>query len=118
MLGTRSYGKGSVQHSLPLDNGQSVLKLTVATYWRPSGKNIHRFAGAQLSDEWGVSPDEGMEVKWTPEQYIQWAQARRKRDLIAHGLAPEGAKQEPLPERPKDSQLDKALEVLRKSIKG
>lgn len=116
VVGQRSYGKGSVQHSLPLDNGKSVLKLTVATYWRPSGKNIHRFAGASPSDEWGVSPDEGMEVKWTPEEYIAWAQARRKRDLIAHGLAPEGAKQEPEPERPKDTQLDKALEVLRGKI--
>jgi carboxyl-terminal processing protease len=117
VVGQRSYGKGSVQHSLPLDNGQSVLKLTVATYWRPSGKNIHRFAGALPTDEWGVSPDEGMEVKWTPEEYVQWAQARRKRDLIAHGLDPDAAK-EAAPPRPKDTQLDKALEVLRGKIAG
>ena len=70
-------------------------------------------------EAWGVSPDEGLEVKWTPEEYIQWAQARRKRDLIAHGLDPNSGEPEaPAPGRPKDSQLDKALEVLRGKAAG
>ena len=47
IVGQRSFGKGSVQNILDLEDGNSVLKLTVATYWRPSGKNIHRFKQRQ-----------------------------------------------------------------------
>ena len=57
VVGQRTYGKGSVQNIIELEDGNSVLKLTVATYHRPSGKNIHRFKNAKPSDEWGVSPD-------------------------------------------------------------
>ncbi|MBV8229035.1 MAG: S41 family peptidase, partial [Planctomycetaceae bacterium] len=53
VVGQRSYGKGSVQNIIDLEDGKSVLKLTVATYQRPSGKNIHRFKNAKDSDEWG-----------------------------------------------------------------
>ena len=60
VVGQRSYGKGSVQNIIDLEDGNSVLKLTVATYQRPSGKNIHRFKNAKESDEWGVSPDPGL----------------------------------------------------------
>ncbi|MBV8384898.1 MAG: S41 family peptidase, partial [Planctomycetaceae bacterium] len=59
VVGQRSYGKGSVQNIIDLEDGKSVLKLTVATYQRPSGKNIHRFKNAKDSDEWGVSPNPG-----------------------------------------------------------
>ncbi|MBV8555300.1 MAG: S41 family peptidase, partial [Planctomycetaceae bacterium] len=69
VVGQRSYGKGSVQNIIDLEDGKSVLKLTVATYQRPSGKNIHRFKNAKDSDEWGVSPNPGMEVKLTTSQY-------------------------------------------------
>ena len=63
VVGQRSYGKGSVQNILELEDGNSVLKLTVASYYRPSGENIHRFQNAKPTDKWGVSPDPGMEVK-------------------------------------------------------
>ena len=43
IIGQRSYGKGSVQNILELEDGSSVLKLTVASYHRPNGDNIHRF---------------------------------------------------------------------------
>ncbi len=72
VVGQRSYGKGSVQNIIDLEDGKSVLKLTVATYQRPSGKNIHRFKNAKDSDEWGVSPNPGMEVKLTPSQHATW----------------------------------------------
>ena len=77
-------GKGSVQNIIDLDDGNSVLKLTVASYYRPSGKNIHRFKNAKDSDEWGVSPNPGMEVKLTPAQFIEWARGRMHRDLISN----------------------------------
>ncbi len=62
VIGSRSFGKGTVQNVLPLQGGRSRLKLTTARYYRPSGLNIHR--GEQASDEadWGVRPDEGLSV--------------------------------------------------------
>ena len=66
VVGQRSYGKGSVQNIIELEDGNSVLKLTVASYYRPSGENIHRFKNAKATDKWGVSPDQGCEVKLSP----------------------------------------------------
>ena len=43
VIGTRTWGKGSVQNVVELEDGKSALKLTTASYQRPSGKNIHRF---------------------------------------------------------------------------
>jgi len=39
LIGSRTFGKGSVQTIMPLDNGDSV-KLTTARYYTPSGKSI------------------------------------------------------------------------------
>ena len=47
LLGTRSFGKGSVQTLVPL-NQDSALKLTTARYYTPSGRSIH---------EKGIDPD-------------------------------------------------------------
>ena len=83
VVGQRSYGKGSVQNLIDLDGGNSILKLTVASYYRPSGENIHRFKNAKTTDKWGVSPDPGMEVKLTHREFINWFIARRERDREA-----------------------------------
>lgn len=87
VVGQRSFGKGSVQNIIELDGGNSILKLTVATYQRPSGKNIHRFKNAKETDDWGVSPDKGLEVKLTPRQYFALAEARRLRDRTSNRRA-------------------------------
>ncbi len=58
VIGERSYGKGSVQNIIEMENHASALKLTTASYWRPSGKNIHRFPDAKDADEWGVRPND------------------------------------------------------------
>jgi len=63
IVGTRSYGKGTVQNILPLQYGRSALRLTVARYYRPNGRNIHRDKDASEDDQWGVSPNEAMEVE-------------------------------------------------------
>ncbi|TWI05356.1 carboxyl-terminal processing protease [Lysobacter ruishenii] len=47
VVGSRTFGKGSVQTVLPLDNGDSV-KLTTARYYTPSGKSIQAL---------GIEPD-------------------------------------------------------------
>jgi carboxyl-terminal processing protease len=121
IVGQRSYGKGSVQNILPLDNGQTILKLTVASYWRPNGHNIHRFKGAKESDEWGVKPDDGLEVKLSPAEYEKWAEARRRRDLISR-LNPADAAKDDAPKAIAlhqgidDAPLDKALDVVARKI--
>lgn len=61
--GTRSFGKGTVQNILPLEYGRSALKLTVAKYYRPSDRNIHRGKDDTDDDVWGVTPDEGLAVE-------------------------------------------------------
>lgn len=48
IIGTTSYGKGSVQSLIMLDGGSSALKLTTAKYFTPDGKSI---------DGIGISPD-------------------------------------------------------------
>jgi len=56
VIGSRTFGKGSVQTVLPLDNGDSV-KLTTARYYTPSGKSI------QAS---GIVPDVVLRPESTP----------------------------------------------------
>jgi carboxyl-terminal processing protease len=40
MVGTRSFGKGSVQTIIPLGSGNGALRLTTARYFTPSGRSI------------------------------------------------------------------------------
>jgi carboxyl-terminal processing protease len=49
VVGSRTFGKGSVQTVLPLDNGDSV-KLTTARYYTPSGKSIRPPASCRTSN--------------------------------------------------------------------
>jgi carboxyl-terminal processing protease len=128
VVGERSFGKGSVQNILDLEDGNSVLKLTVATYWRPSGKNIHRFKNAKETDEWGVTPSQGLDVKLSREEYHDWFLARRDRDFLSSRNKPKTdkpkaeEKDKPKVEKkdPKpfaDKQLDKAVAVLGEKTK-
>lgn len=78
IVGTRSYGKGTVQNILPLQYGRSALRLTVARYYRPNGKNIHRGKEATEDDEWGVRPDAGMEVELDEETIVELAKRWRE----------------------------------------
>ena len=40
LLGTKSFGKGSVQTIIPLARGESAMRLTTARYYTPSGRSI------------------------------------------------------------------------------
>lgn len=53
LLGSKSYGKGSVQSVMPIDGDQAV-KLTTAYYFTPNGRSIHNV---------GIEPD----VQFEPE---------------------------------------------------
>jgi carboxyl-terminal processing protease len=107
IIGERTWGKGSVQNVIDLENGKSALKLTTAGYHRPSGKNIHRFPDAKESDEWGVMPNEGYEVKMNGAQLARLIEYRRKRDILvgkhARALA---AAEKPADEPPTQSDSD------------
>lgn len=122
VVGERTWGKGTVQNVIPLENGKSQLKLTVATYWRPSGKNIHRLHDAKESDDWGVRPNPGFEVKLTAEQLRRVVLERHQRDVLKpqNGKPPAAQPAElhpagdsdPPAAAPYDPQLDKAVEYL------
>ena len=71
VVGQRSWGKGTVQNVIPIEAGKSLLKLTIASYWRPSGKNIHRTS--KDADDWGVKPNDRCEVKLDDTEQARWA---------------------------------------------
>src|SRR5262249_19758346 len=81
IVGQPSYRKGSVQNILELDDGNTVLKRTLPSYYRPSGENIHRFRTDCSTYKWGVSPDKELEVNLAPSEHVRWFLARRDRDL-------------------------------------
>jgi carboxyl-terminal processing protease len=82
VIGERTWGKGSVQNVIELEGGKSALKLTTASYHRPSGKNIHRFPDAKDSDEWGVLPDPGYDIKLSNRQLERMIHDRHDRDIL------------------------------------
>ncbi len=90
VLGQRSYGKGTVQKLFThIESGRSLLKLTSATYWRPSEQNIHRMPGDTEQATWGVRPNSGFEFAQNEKEYLQWRRYRSRRDLL--GDKPKGA---------------------------
>ncbi|HKD36360.1 MAG TPA: S41 family peptidase [Pirellulales bacterium] len=107
VAGQRSYGKGTVQKVLPVEGNQSVLKLTTATYWRPSNKNIHRDKDAKESDEWGVVPDKELAVTLDSSGTETLLNARAERDVVHR------AQSHP-PAAYVDAQLQKAIDYLEK----
>jgi carboxyl-terminal processing protease len=130
-----------VQNIEELEGGKSAVRLTIATYWRPSGKDIHKRRNATDADDWGVRPDAGLEVKLNREQYQARALARRNRDvtplaeLLKASAEHETRSSEPNPAAPPvpipdpsedgpaagastDAQLDKAIEYLLDRLKS
>ena len=88
LMGTDSFGKGSVQTVLPLNNDRA-LKLTTALYYTPKGRSIQ----AQ-----GIVPDiEVARAKLTREQA---AEGFREADLAGHLGNGNGG-----PERPTSTQI-------------
>ncbi len=82
VMGERTWGKGSVQNVIELEDGKSLLKLTTASYRRPSGKNIHRFNDSKDDDEWGVMPDKGYELELGDSEMLGLMEDRRRRDVV------------------------------------
>ncbi len=73
LLGTKSFGKGSVQTVIPLQNGvQGALRLTTARYYTPSGRSIQAE---------GIEPDIAMPVIYPGQDKDALAQRPSERDL-------------------------------------
>lgn len=80
IVGTRSFGKGSVQSVIGLANGGgSELKLTEQGYFLPSGRSITR---KDDSPTWGVDPTDGYYVPVTDKELIAMFEAQRKQELL------------------------------------
>ncbi len=118
VIGERTYGKGTVQNVIPLEGGRSLLKLTIASYWRPSGKNIHRVTSSQEGDEWGVTPDPRCEVKLNDDQTAAWLEKRRQRDVLPRTSATLSTQSDTAAPLDFDPQLQRAIEVLEQQLAG
>ncbi len=118
IVGSRSYGKGSVQDVMPFDGEKWMLKLTTQYYMLPKGRIIHR---KPESRTWGVDPD--LKVPVTPDQAIKAFEVRQDADIVDAAADPAT-----LPagqERPKvsdlitkglDPQLVAALLILKTEV--
>jgi C-terminal peptidase prc len=110
IIGERSYGKGSVQNISKFDDGE--VKLTTASFWRPSGKNLNKSSTAgKDDDEWGVMPDRL--IKLAPKDRENLAEAHHNAEIIQRKDRPRKVAKPDF----KDRQLDAALEYLRGQIK-
>ena len=108
VIGSRSFGKGSVQTIIPLGTGQGALALTTARYFTPSGRSIQAK---------GVSPD--IEVlQEVPDELKAHSETKGEASMRGH-LAAEGAEQTGsqsyVPPAEKD---DKALAAAYNLLRG
>lgn len=103
IMGMRTYGKASVQSVIPLADG-SALRLTVARYYTPLGRSIHRDEKRRAG---GIAPDIAVPITREVEAklYNQW-------DLVyAKDKKPKPSvrKEELVP----DETLERAVELLK-----
>jgi len=87
VVGTQTFGKGSVQTIIPLSDG-SGLRLTTAKYFTPKGRSIHGK---------GITPDIVVEVPKDPTP-------PKERPLPSP---------DPMEDLKKDVQLQRALDVIK-----
>jgi len=88
LVGTRSYGKGSVQDVRALPDGAGTLKVTTARYYLPSGASVARAPAAARG---GVVPDTGFRVPMTEREFLARAAARQLREAVTAPGAPPAA---------------------------
>ena len=112
IMGTRSFGKGSVQTIVPL-SGHGAIRLTTARYYTPSGRSIQAK---------GIDPD--IVVEQATVKKVTQPRRTREDDLRGRLDNPNGdaapkAPKDPAapsaekPETPQDYQLSRALDLLR-----
>jgi carboxyl-terminal processing protease len=107
ILGTRSFGKGSVQTIIPLGNGNGALRLTTARYFTPSGHSIQAK---------GIVPD--IEVlQDVPDELKTRADSKGEASLRGHlkaeGDEGTGSQAYVPPDAKDDKALHAALDLIR-----
>ncbi|GMV27463.1 MAG: hypothetical protein AMXMBFR58_34940 [Phycisphaerae bacterium] len=117
-VGTRTYGKGSVQSVETLKNGNGAqLKLTEQGYYLPSGRSITR---KDDSATWGVDPTDGYFVPVSEKELIELLRVRREEEVIRTGAAAASDKNWSDPQwilsYLKDPQLAAALKAVQVKI--
>lgn len=109
ILGERTEGRASIQHYV-VHGGDFKVIITAGVFFRPNGKKLDRISPpGKPSDEWGVTPDPGYELKLTADEREQ-LRARFECQLM---IPPPG--QAPKEGQPtfKDRQLEMAMAYLR-----
>src|SRR6202007_1737117 len=107
VIGTRSFGKGSVQTNIPLGSGNGALRLTTARYFTPSGHSIQAK---------GITPD--IEVlQDVPDsmkaQIDSKGEASLRGHLKAEGAEQTGSQSYVPPDESDDKAIKMALDLLR-----
>ncbi len=107
LIGSRSFGKGSVQTIIPLGAGNGALRLTTARYYTPSGRSIQ----AQ-----GIKPD--IEVLQDVPASLKGetdteGEASLRGHLAATGAEKSGSQSYVPPDEKDDKALHMALDLLR-----
>jgi carboxyl-terminal processing protease len=106
LVGSRSFGKGSVQDVYPMLANRAQMKITTLHYKLPLGRIIHREPGAV---QWGVDPD--VPVKMTDQEVADAIEYRRDVDVIHDDHT--GPKPDKLIKDGLDLQLEAALLLAR-----
>jgi carboxyl-terminal processing protease len=107
LIGTRSFGKGSVQTIIPLGTGNGALALTTARYFTPSG---HSIQAQGITPDIEVLQDVPDELKGRSE--IQ-GEASMRGHLSAEGAEKTGSQSYVPPAEKDDKALAAAYNLLR-----
>jgi carboxyl-terminal processing protease len=103
LVGAETFGKGSVQSIIPMDDG-SALRLTTAKYYTPAGRSIHRDDG---NGKGGITPDIVIEVTKEVESKVQ----AQFEEVYAKDKKPESTVEEE--SRITDDILERATQILK-----
>jgi carboxyl-terminal processing protease len=117
VVGTRTFGKGSVQSVHQLPGGRGQLKITEQRYYLPSGRLIHR---SDDSTVWGVDPTQGYYVPMSDEETTEMMGQRRQRDIIGSsaGRRGSGADQWSSPEWIAEHLKDRQMAAALRAVQG
>ena len=110
LVGTRSFGKGSVQTIIPLGAGNGALRLTTARYFTPSGRSIQAK---------GITPDIEILQEMPDELKARTdtkGEASLRGHLKAEGSEESGSQSYVPPDEKDDRALKEALDLLRGTI--
>ena len=108
LVGSRSFGKGSVQTIIPLGAGNGALRLTTARYYTPSGRSIQAK---------GIVPD--IEVlQDVPNDLKDRIDTKGEASLPGHLKAEGGEKSGSQSYVPPDEKDDKALQQAIDLLRG